>query len=126
MVVRRYYAVLAAKDADAAAALLADGVERIGILGPDVEPRITKGKDHLIARIRLMIDDNAEVEAREFHVAGNRVTCIASVATDTIRSEGVAPLEETAEFIVVDGKIQSYRVTLTSESIAKLKAAGLS
>lgn len=124
-IVRRYYQILNDRQPEAAEVLLHDDVRRIGTLQTDAEPKVTQGKADLLTRIRRMVEDNATIEARDFVVDGEKVTCIAQVATDTIRSEGVAPLEETAEFLVQEGRIRSYRVVLTPASMAKLKAAGI-
>ena len=124
-IVRQYYQVLTDKQPEAAAVLLDDQVSRIGIMQPGDAPKVTQGKAALLARIRLMVENNAVVDVRDFVVAGDQVTCTVQISTDTTRQEGVAPLEETAEFRLKDGKIVSYLVTLTPASMAKLRAAGL-
>ena len=124
-IVRRYYQVLNDKQPEAAAALLDEQVTRIGIMQPGDAPKVTQGKAALLARIRLMVEDNVAVDVRDFVVTGDQVTCTVQISTDTTRQEGVAPLEETAEFRLQNGKIIAYQVTLTLASVAKLRAAGL-
>ncbi len=121
-IVRQYYHALAARDSAVAAPLLADDVIRIGIIFPDEPPKITRGKEQLLARIQRIIDDNGEIEVNNIHAAGNKVTCFARISTDMGRNEGIAPLEEDVEFLLQGGKILSYKVVSTPESAAKMRA----
>jgi ketosteroid isomerase-like protein len=121
-IVRHYYQLLNDKQLEKAAPLLTDDVVRIGVVEPDKPPQLTQGKEQLLDRIRRMIEDNGSAIVNNLHVDGDTVTCFVQISTDTGRREGVAPLEETAEFLIQDGKIKSYRVVSTPESVAKLKA----
>jgi ketosteroid isomerase-like protein len=121
-IVRQYYQLLNDKQLEKAAPLLTDDVVRIGVVEPDKPPQLTQGKEQLLDRIRRMIEDNGSAIVNNLHVDGDTVTCFVQISTDTGRREGVAPLEETAEFLIQDGKIKSYRVVSTPESVAKLKA----
>lgn len=64
----------------------------------------------------------AEDVVSNVQATGDNVTCFVQIATDTTRREGIAPLEESAEFLIQEGKIKSYQVVSTPESMAKLKA----
>lgn len=121
-IVRQYYQLLNDNQPERAAPLLAEDVMRIGIDTDDRPPRITQGKAQLLERIRRMTADNAAVIVSNVQTAGDKVTCFVQIATDTTRREGIAPLEETAEFLIQEGKIKSYRVVSTPESMAKLKS----
>lgn len=123
-IVRQYYQLLNDKQPEKAAPLLTDDVVRIGVVGPDAPPKLTQGKEQLLARIRRMVEDNGSAIVNNLRVDGDTVTCLVQISTDTGRREGVAPLEETAEFLIERGKIKSYRVVSTPESVAKLKAIG--
>jgi len=123
-IVRQYYQLLNDKQPEKAAPLLADDVVRIGVVQPDEPPQLTQGKEQLLARVRRMIEDNGSAIVNNLRVDGDTVTCFVQISTDTGRREGVAPLEETAEFLIQEGKIKSYRVVSTPESAAKLKALG--
>ncbi|MEM7131994.1 MAG: winged helix-turn-helix domain-containing protein [Chloroflexota bacterium] len=122
-IVRQYYQAFAARDTSVAAPLLADDVVRIGIISDDEPPKITRGKEKLLARIQRVIDDNGEIQVGNVHVDGDKVTCFAAVSTDMGRRDGVAPIEEDVEFLLQDGKILSYKAVVTMESAAKLQAA---
>ena len=121
VVVRQYYRAFADRITAIAMPLLADDAVRIGILSDNEPPRITRGKEQLLARIQRVIDDNGEIELSNVQSDGNRVTCLVSVSTDMGRREGVAPLEENVEFLLQDGKILSYKSVLTPESAEKLR-----
>lgn len=95
---------------------------RIGIEADDSPPRITQGKAQLLERIRRMTADHAAVVVSNVQATGDNVTCFVQIATDTTRRKGIAPLEETSEFLIQEGKIKSYRVVSTPESMAKLKS----
>ena len=121
-IVRQYYQLLNDKQPERAEPLLAEDVVRIGVDSDDKPPHITQGKAKLLERIRRMTADNAAVIVSNVQAAGDNVTCFVQIATDTSRREGIAPLEETAEFLVQDGLIKSYRVVSTPESMAKIKS----
>ena len=121
-IVRQYYQLLNDKQPERAEPLLAEDVVRIGIDTDDRQPRITQGKTQLLERIRRMTADNVAVVVSNVQAAGDNVTCFVQIATDTSRREGIVPLEETAEFLLQDGLIKSYRVVSTPESMAKLKS----
>lgn len=122
-IVRQYYQLLNDKQPEKAEPLLTADVVRIGVDADDKPPHITQGKAKLLERIRRMTADNAAVVVSNVQAAGNNVTCFVQISTDTSRREGIAPLEETAEFLVQDGQIKSYRVVSTPEAMAKLKSA---
>lgn len=121
-IVRQYYQLLNDKQPQQAVPLLADDVVRIGIDDPDGAPHLTQGKPQLLARIQRMVADNAAVIVSNIQATNNTVTCFVEIASDTTRREGIAPLTETAEFLVQDGQIKSYRVVSTPESVAKMRA----
>lgn len=121
-IVRKYYQTLAARDTTIIAPYLADDVVRIGIIFPDEPPKITRGKEQLLARIQRVIDDNGETEVSNLQAAGDKVTCFVRISTDMGRREGIAPLEEDVEFLLQAGKILSFKVVSTPASAAKIRA----
>ena len=121
-IVRKYYQTLAARDTTIIAPYLADDVVRIGIIFPDEPPKITRGKEQLLARIQRVIDDNGETEVSNLHAAGDKVTCFVRIATDMGRREGIAPLEEEVEFLLQGEQILSFKVVSTPASAAKIRA----
>lgn len=121
-IVRKYYQTLAARDPSIIAPYLADDVVRIGIIFPDEPPKITRGKEQLLARIQRVIDDNGETEVSNLQAAGDKVTCSVRISTDMGRREGIAPLEEDVEFLLQAGQILSFKVVSTPASAAKIRA----
>ncbi len=121
-IVQHYYAALNTRQPALVAPFLAEDVVRIGVMANDAPPHRTQGKTALLARMQRIVDDNGALTVYNVQAAGNRVTCSVRIATDTMRREKIAPLEENAEFLVQDGQIKSYRVVSTPESMAKIKA----
>lgn len=121
-IVRKYYQTLAARDTAIIAPYLADDVVRIGIIFPDEPPKITRGKEQLLARIQRVIDDNGETEVSNLRATGDKVTCFVRISTDMGRREGIAPLEEDVEFLLQGEKILSFKVVSTPASAAKIRA----
>lgn len=122
-IVRAYYQAVAQRDTAVVAPFLADDVIRVGIIFPDEPPKITRGAAQLLARIQRVIDDNGVISMSNLHAQGDTVTCHAQISTDLGRSEGIAPLEEDAEFLLQGGKILSFKVVSTPESAAKIRRA---
>lgn len=122
-IVQAYYQAVAQRDTAVVAPFLADDVIRVGIIFPDEPPKITRGKEQLLARIQRVIDDNGVIAISNLHAQGDTVTCHAQISTDLGRSEGIAPLEEDAEFLLQGGKILSFKVVSTPESAAKIRRA---
>ena len=85
--------------------------------------QIVARPEQIAAGIKARVDDNIEVEAWNFQVEGNKVTCKARVSTDYGRKVGYAPIEETVEVIVDQGKIKEFTVTVIPESYSKMEAA---
>jgi hypothetical protein len=122
VLLRNYYAAMNAGDAETAIAQFANDAIRKDI-SIAASHKVVTGKAGIAAGIQARIADNIHIEARNFQVAGNKVTCTASVSTDYGRRLGFAPIEETAEIIIEAGKIQIYTVELTPESVVKVQAA---
>ena len=81
------------------------GTERIrGLLG------------QLVAQHFQFVSSNRQVN-------GNTETHTAKVSRDDWRKIGLAPLDATAEVVVENGKITSFTVAYTAESLATLQAA---
>lgn len=121
-IVYAYYQLLNDKQPERAAPLLADDVVRIGVADPEKPPHLTQGKAQLLDRIQRLVTDNAAVVVSNIQASGDRVTCFVQISSDTTRREGIAPLTETAEFLLQGGQIHSYRVVSTPETVAKLRA----
>jgi len=121
-IVQHYYRALNARQPALAAPFLAEDVVRIGVMATDGPPHRTQGKIALLARMQRIVDDNGALTVYNVQAAGNTITCSVQIATDTMRREKIAPLEENAEFLIQDGRIKSYRVVSTPEAMAKIKA----
>jgi len=122
-IVQAYYQAVAQRDTAVIAPFLADDVIRVGIIFPDEPPKITRGKEQLLARIQRVINDNGVIAISNLQAQGDTVTCHAQISTDLGRSEGIAPLEEDAEFLLQGGKIMSFKVVSTPASAAKIRRA---
>lgn len=119
-ILEAYYAALNAHDAKAAIALFAEDAVREDITQPR-DSRKIKGKAQIANGIRGRVADNILIEARNFQVAEDKVTCTVQVSTNYWRQRGLAPIEETAEVVVQQGKIVSFTTTLTPETVAKIQ-----
>ncbi len=121
-IVQHYYTALNTRQPTLVAPFLAEDVVRIGVMATDAPPHLTQGKTALLARMQRIVDDNGALTVYNVQTAGDTVSCSVQIATDTIRREKIAPLEERVEFLIQDGQIQSYRVVSTPASMAKIKA----
>ena len=65
---------------------------------------------------------NFRVDSQNIQVDGERVTWDASVSGDMVRQMGLDTADVKAEAIVKDGKITSFVVTQTPESVSKMLA----
>ncbi|MEM7342600.1 MAG: hypothetical protein AAF485_00015 [Chloroflexota bacterium] len=122
-VLKRYYEAMNQGQAEDAYALFAANAIRRERFqsAPD---NVVTDPTHIKAGITARGKDNIVIEAWDFQVDGNKVTCMAKVWTDYGRKAGFAPVEERVEVIVDSyGKIKDYAVMVTPESLARMEAA---
>jgi len=113
-----------AHDINAALAVLAD--DAVVYFPGQPPPNVLTGKEQI--REWLELDnyaDNVHVESRNFKIVGDKVTFITTISVDSWRKMGIDSLESASEAVVQGGKIKSFTVNLTPESLEKLKAASL-
>ena len=84
---------------------------------------LVAGKEALRAEFTGEIEAHQKLESEIRTVQGNVITTREKTWHDFTRQLGVAPLEATGVYQIVDGKIANYAWTLTEESATRLKAA---
>jgi LPXTG-motif cell wall-anchored protein len=81
------------------------------------------GRQQLRGLFTELVGDHFQFESSNSRVVGDTETHAAKVSRDAWRRLGIAPLDATAEVVVQSGKIRSFTVTYTPESLARLQAA---
>lgn len=82
------------------------------------------GKDAIGDWLSQLALDNIQVkETSGYEVSGNNVTWNLDISIDLYRGFGIAPLASLGQATVQGGKIQFLELSLTTESVAKLKVA---
>ena len=116
-VVAAFDAALNAGDLDAVLGLFAeDAVVR-------TQTGTYTGPQQLRSLFRGLLAEHFQFQTSDRRVSGDTETHTARVSTDEWRRLGIAPLEARAEVVVRGGKISSFAVTYTPESLARLQAA---
>jgi hypothetical protein len=116
-VVTAFDAALSAGDVEATLALFADNAVIKTQTGTFTGTTQIRGLlTQLVAQHFQFVSSNRQVN-------GNTETHMAKVSRDDWRKLGIAPLDATAEVVVENGKITSFNVAYTQESLAALKAA---
>lgn len=119
-VLKGYYLAMNTGDLESALALFHDRAIRLDTAIPD---KIVEDSSQIESGLRARIADHIVIEASDYQVRDNVVTCFARVSTDYARRLGFAPIEETVEVLVEDGLIQRFAVTVTPESLERIAAA---
>lgn len=121
-VVQAYYAAVNGGHVNDAVVLFADDAVRTSLAPPN-SPMVIIGKEQIRAAIQTRVADSLAVEPYGFQVTDNKVACTTRYATNFLRGEGIAPLEQIDEFVIQEGNIKSYTSTATPESLAKMHEA---
>ena len=69
-----------------------------------------------------MLLQQFHVAARNELVAGERVIWDATVSADVLRRMGLASVEDTVEAVVREGKITSFTLTTSPDSLSNIAA----
>src|SRR5690242_8366168 len=93
-ILQSYYRAMNAGKVDEALALFAEDAIRLDSAAPE---RLVQGKAQIGKGIAARIADHIAIEAHDYQVQGNVVTCIAKASTDYGRRLGFAPVEEAVE-----------------------------
>jgi hypothetical protein len=119
-VVKSWNDALNAGDVDAALEYLDDNAVVTIVPPPAGMSGVFSGKE----QIRGWYEGNAALngtnEFVEITVNGDNVSWISKFGMDEWRNIGVDSLDTLGEGVIVDGKFQSYTVTIPPESLAKL------
>jgi hypothetical protein len=81
------------------------------------------GPAQLRALFTELVGDNIELESSNRVVRGDTETHAATIARDDWRRLGIAWLDASATVVVRGGKITSFTVTYTPDSVTRLRAA---
>lgn len=81
------------------------------------------GKQEIRGWFEPQIQRHLHVESRNYRVSGDTVTWRTVVTEDELRQMGIDDFEVTAEATVQNGKITSFTVTPTPETLSKVQAA---
>ncbi len=109
------------KDAETAAALLADDVTQTLVPAPS-GTCIYKGKDGMHARFKEVVALNANHKFGKCDTSGDKVTCAVTYSDDSTKPLGF-DLEMKAEAVVQNGLLKTVTWTLSDASLAKMQAA---
>lgn len=111
-------------DAEALAALFAEGSVSVALPPPPNSNGVSLGREEIGAGWAAVIARNAEVVFTDFRVYDNKVTWTVALTEDVFRYIGAYPIYFRAVGVVEDGEIQSMTWIMHKESIAQLEAAG--
>ncbi len=81
------------------------------------------GKAEIEGFLNALVADHFRSTSSDHQVDGDTETHLAVVSSDQLRALGLESLEARAEVVVRDGKIQSFTVTYTDESLKMLTEA---
>jgi hypothetical protein len=116
-VVAAFDAALNAGDVEATLALFSDdAVVR-------TQTATHTGKEQVRRLFQELVADRFQFESSNRRVLGDTETHAAKVSRDEWRRLGIVPLDASAEVVVQEGKIRSFTVTYSAESLARLQAA---
>ncbi len=122
-VVRATFAAFNLGNVDAVMALVADDVVlRQGPL-PDGSFKTETRRQAVRASVQRAVAEQIQFEVSDFQVDGDQVRFTNRWTSDALRARGVDVLIASSEVVLRGGKIASSTDTLTSESVAKLRAA---
>jgi hypothetical protein len=116
-VVAAFDTALNAGNVEATLALFAeDGVVR-------TQSGTYTGQAQLRALFTEQVGEHIRFDTADRHVVGDTETHTGTVSRDDWRRLGIAWLDATAEVVVQAGKIRSFTVTFSPDSVARLQAA---
>jgi ketosteroid isomerase-like protein len=89
---------------------------------PPGAPPTFRGKEEIRSFVQTFLP-GFHVESRNLQVKGDTVTWHWTVSADAFRQLGADPAEGTSEAVVQGGKIQSFAVIISPETLAKMQTA---
>ncbi len=92
------------------------------IAAPD--PNVIQGKEAISKWWTMLAADKGSFDVLDFKVDGSKVTWKASMTGDVFTNLGLEPLQAEGMGIVENGLLKSYIWNVSSESMARLAAAG--
>jgi ketosteroid isomerase-like protein len=124
-VIEAYVAAVNAGDLDAILDLYADDAVHIFLPTPDGSAGVCLGKAQFTMWYEqsLANGDRVELEDGTLAVAGNQATFLIHIRSEPWRTLGLETLEAKGDLVVIDGRIVTHLLTLTSKSVRKLQAA---
>lgn len=111
-------------DAEALAALFAEGSVTVALPPPPNSNGVSIGREEIGAGWAAVMARNAEITFTDFRVYDNKVTWTVALTEDVFRYIGAYPIYFRAVGVVEDGEIQSMTWIMHKESIVQLEAAG--
>jgi len=90
---------------------------------PGQSPDVYAGKEQIRTWLQNDFADNIHIDVENLQVAGDKLTWIGKISTDSLRELGIDSLESIGEAVVQEGKIKSFTATFPPESLAKLECA---
>jgi ketosteroid isomerase-like protein len=113
-----------AGDLEGVLALFSDDAVLRNLPPPDPpEIGLLNGIQEIRAWFAPQIQHHLHVISQNYQTAGDTVTWDTTISEDTLRAVGIDSLEVMAEAIVQDGKITSFSITPTPESLRKFEEA---
>ena len=88
---------------------------------PSPDPGVYHGKQQIRAWLEVLLQQ-FHVAARNERAADERVRWDATVSADVLRRMGLASVEDTLEAVVHEGKITSFTLTISPDSLSKIAA----
>jgi ketosteroid isomerase-like protein len=121
-VVQAFDAACNANDVDRALELFADDAIVTQLPPPPLpDPGVHRGKQQIRAWLEVLLQ-HFHVAARNHRVADERVTWDATVSADILRRMGLASGEGAVEAVVREGKITSFTLTTSPDSLGQIAA----
>ncbi len=120
-VVQAFDAACNANEVDRALELFADDAVVTQLPPPSPDPGMYRGKQQIRAWLELLLQQ-FHVAARNYRAAGERVTWDATISADVLRRMGLASVEDTIEAVVREGKIASFTLTISPDSLSQITA----
>ena len=89
---------------------------------PPGAPEVATGKEQIRPIIASLLP-GFHVESTNHQLAGDRVTWNATASNDAFRSLGIDSVDASGEAMLRGEKIESFTITFTPETLARLQAA---
>jgi ketosteroid isomerase-like protein len=89
---------------------------------PPPAPEVSTGKQQIREWFEPQMQ-NLTVSSRNFQVSGDTVTWDATVSADVFQQMGIDAFDVTAEATVQEGKLSSFTVTQTPETVSRFRKA---